>query len=271
MYLVDAAPTAPETLHLTTTAAYRAQGFVHVPRVLTGEEVNDFLADAQRLLDREDKLSWDDDGGQVMDWVADPELKSDAMRDLALHPRVTVLAERLAGVPLRLFKTELLRKRAGDSTATPAHVDAMAFPFRGAPVTLTAWVALTDVPVEKGCMTFIPGTHLLLEDWAVLGDVGWQPLAGRPELAWQPRVTVPIRAGDVTFHHEKTVHMAGDNRTATDRISLTTVYMDAESTFAPETIDMRLDGDLSGLGPDVMRKMTSGQAMDGERFPILSR
>jgi phytanoyl-CoA hydroxylase len=255
---------------MTDIAAYRAQGFVHVPRVLTEEEVDDLLADAQRLLDREEKLSWDDGGGQVMEWVADPELKSEPMRALALHSRVTAIAERLAGVPLRLFKTELLRKRAGDSTATPAHVDAIAFPFRGAPVTLTAWVALTDVPVESGCMTFIPGSHLVLEDRADLADVGWQPLADLPELAWQPRVTVPIRAGDVTFHHEKIVHMAGDNRATADRISLTTVYMDAGATFAPETIDMALHGDLSGLGPDVMREMTSGQAMDGDRFPRLS-
>jgi phytanoyl-CoA hydroxylase len=258
-----------ETLSTTTIAAYRAQGFVHVPGVLTREEVDDLLAAARHQLDREEKLSWDDDGGTVMDWVADPELKSDAMRALALHPQVTAIAECLAGVPLRLFKTELLRKRAGVSTGTPAHVDAVAFPFRGAPVTITAWVALTDVPVESGCMTFIPGTHLVLEG-AELAEVGWQPLASLPELAWQPRVTVPIRAGDVTFHHEKTVHLAGGNRAATDRISLATVYMDAEATFAPETIAMNLDGDMSGLGPDTMRKMTPGQAMDGDRFPRVS-
>jgi phytanoyl-CoA hydroxylase len=38
---------------------------------------------------------------------------------------------------------------------TPYRVDEPAFPVRGAPVTLTAWVALVDVPVEKSCLTFL--------------------------------------------------------------------------------------------------------------------
>jgi phytanoyl-CoA hydroxylase len=260
--------TTAASLPVETVASYRAQGFVHIPRVLDQEEVAGYLADARAQLDREEKLSWDD-GGNVMEWVADPELTSAAMRDLALHPRVAAIAERLAGAPLRLFKTELLRKRGGDSTETPAHIDAMAFPFRGAPVTLTAWVALTDVPVERGCMAFLPGSHLLMEDLDP-ASAGWQPFEHVPELTWRPRVSVPLRAGDVTFHHDRTVHLAGANRTDVDRISLTSVYMDAAATFAPELINLDLQGDFSGLGPDVMRTMRSGQAMDGQRFPLLT-
>lgn len=259
------------TITVEAIAGYRAQGFVHIPAVLTPEEVEEFRADAREQLDRENKLQWDEDGGNVMEWVADPELKSRAMRRLALHPQVAAIAERLAGVPLRLFKTELLRKRPGDSAGTPPHIDAVAFPFRGAPVTLTAWVALTDVPVERGCMSFLPTSQLVVE--ADQAQVGWDPLASLPELAWRPRVVVPLRAGDVTFHHEQTVHLAGANLTDVDRISLTTVYMDAGATFAPERINLGLDGDigdLTGLGPDVMRSMAPGQPMDGERFPRLS-
>jgi phytanoyl-CoA hydroxylase len=261
------AVTTAENLAVETVARYRADGFVHVPQVLTPEEIDSYLTDARAQLDREEKLSWDD-GGNVMEWVADPELKSQPMRKLALHPRVTAIAERLAGGPLRLFKTELLRKRGGDSTGTPGHIDAMAFPFRGAPVTLTAWVALTDVPVERGCMTFLPGSHLVMENQEDLAAAGWQPLEHVPELTWRPRVTVPVRAGDVTFHHDRTVHLAGANQTETDRISLTTVYMDASATFAPEVINLDLEGDISGLGPDVMKTMRSGQPMDGDRFPL---
>jgi phytanoyl-CoA hydroxylase len=128
----------------------------------------------------------------------------------------------------------------------------------------------TDVPVERGCMSFLPTSQLVVEGQAELAQVGWDPLASLPELAWRPRVVVPLRAGDVTFHHEQTVHLAGANLTDADRISLTTVYMDAGATFAPERIGLDLAGDLSGLGPDVMRSMTPGRPMDGERFPLLS-
>jgi phytanoyl-CoA hydroxylase len=72
-----------------------------------------------------------------------------------LHPRVAAVAKRLAGSALRLFKSELLLKRAKGAAMTPYRVDEPAFPVRGAPVTLTAWVALVDVPVEKSCLTFL--------------------------------------------------------------------------------------------------------------------
>lgn len=261
--VAEAPPTA-------ATASYRSQGYVHVAGVLTLEEIGEFRTEALAQLDRQEKQRWDGDYGNVMEWVADPELKSPAMRRLALHPAISAIAEQLAGRPLRLFKTELLRKRAGDSAATPAHLDAPAFPFQDSPVTLTAWVALTDVPVERGCLAFLPGSQLLLERVSDLTQLSWDVLADLPELVWHPRVAVPIRAGDVTFHHERTVHLAGANVTDMDRLSLTTVYMDAQATFAPGRIGVDQLSDLSGLGPDVMQSMAPGQPMDGDRFPRLS-
>jgi phytanoyl-CoA hydroxylase len=84
-------------------------------------------------------------------------------------------------------------------------------------------------------------------------------------------VTVPVRAGGVTFHHDRTVHMAGANRTEDTRVSLATVYMDAGATFAPGAMASYLQGDSTGLGPGVMQDMQPGQPMDGERFPRVGR
>jgi hypothetical protein len=91
--------------------------------VLDAAEITGCLAEAKALLAREKKVSWDDAGGNVMDWIADPEIKGEAMRRLALHPKITGIAERLAGIPLRLFKSELLLKRDKGSASTPFHVD----------------------------------------------------------------------------------------------------------------------------------------------------
>ncbi|RDI42775.1 phytanoyl-CoA dioxygenase PhyH [Nocardia mexicana] len=250
--------TTPQTLSLELVDRYRNRGYVHLPRVLDATEVRECRADAEELLDRQPKISWDDDAdGNVMDWVADPQTMSASMRRLALHPGITAIAEQLAGRPLRMFKSELLRKRTTGSTTTPLHIDDPAFPIDGAPVTLTAWVALVDVPVERGCMSFIPGSHR----WPGGTPRDFtDPFDARPELRWWPRVTVPLRAGDCTFHHSALVHMAGANATDDVRISLATVYMDAEATYRPSSESPYQD-DVSEIEP--------GRPMDLERYPLV--
>ncbi|MGW0161175.1 phytanoyl-CoA dioxygenase family protein [Mycobacterium sp. NPDC003323] len=96
-------------------------------------------------------------------------------------------------------------------------------------MTLTAWVALTDVPAEQGCLQFLTASHE--EHGAPIdGDL----LDARPELRWRPRVSVPLRAGDCTFHHCWLVHGAGPNLTDHVRLSLATVYVDAASRYRPD-------------------------------------
>ncbi len=240
-------------------ARYRDQGFIHILQVLTEEEVKEFLADSLEQLAREEKVSWDRADGNVMDWVTHADRKSDAMRRLALHPRITGIAEQLAGEPLRMFKSELLRKGTYASAITPIHTDAPAIPFAGKSVGLTAWVALTDVPVERGCMTFIPGSHLRSETAVTDTEAKESLFVCPPGLVWEPRVTVPLRAGDCTFHHERVVHMAGANQADEPRVSLATVYMDADATFEPTTL---VPDDLGGMQP--------GQPLNDEwLFPLI--
>ncbi|MBF6328479.1 phytanoyl-CoA dioxygenase family protein [Nocardia transvalensis] len=254
--------TTTETITVQTfsdeaVARYRTEGYLHVQNVLTEEEVGEFLADAREQLDRaNDNAYWDHpDGGKVMDWVVEPERKSELMRRLALHPGITGIAERLAGRPLRMFKSELLRKRRTGGAPTPLHLDEPAFPIGGAPVTLTAWVALVDVPVERGCLTFIPGSHHWPDGEEPTFD---DPFERRPGLRWRPRVTVPLRAGDCTFHHARLIHLAGTNETDVDRISLTSVYMDADAVFRPR----------QGSGyQDHVPDLEPGQPLNTDRYP----
>ncbi|NNH68860.1 phytanoyl-CoA dioxygenase family protein [Nocardia uniformis] len=257
---------APQNLSAEIVEQYRSQGFVHIPKVLTAPEIQRYLSDARVLLDREHKVSWDDGEGNVMDWVADPETKSAVMRTLALHPRITGIAELLAGQQLRMFKSELLLKRSTGASPTPFHFDDFAFPIAGRAVTLTAWVALVDVPVERGCLTFVPGSHIwpeateseaTAESNPAAAEL-WDPFDVFPELVWRPRVAVPIRAGDCTFHHSRLVHAAGTNATATPRISLTSVYMDAAAVYQPSAGNGYQD-EVVGVEP--------GAPLDTDRYP----
>jgi phytanoyl-CoA hydroxylase len=241
-------------------ARYHRDGFLHVPGLLDDTEVAAFLADARRMLSREEATHWGDGDDTILDFVEHSQTKSDGQRTLALHPRICAVARRLAGRPMRLFKMELLDKRAGRSLPTEAHFDEFAFPFAGAPVSLTAWIALVDVPAERGCLTFVPGSHLLPPPRRE--SDAWEGYR-RPEVVWMPRVTVPVRAGDCTFHHARVVHSAGGNATAEPRISATAVYMDAEAVYRPTGND-HID-DLGGAAADLI----AGRPMAGPRFPLI--
>lgn len=239
---------------------YHRDGFLHVPGLLNDTEVVGFLADARQVLGREEATHWGNGDGTILDFVEHSETKSDGQRTLALHPRICAVARRLAGVPMRLFKMELLHKRAGRSLPTEAHFDEFAFPIAGAAVSLTAWIALVDVPAERGCLTFVPGSHLLPPPRRE--SDAWEGYR-RSEVVWMPRVTVPVRAGDCTFHHARVVHSAGGNMTDEPRISATAVYMDAEAVYRPTGND-DID-DLGGAAADLL----PGRPMDGPRFPLI--
>lgn len=235
---------------------YHRDGYLHVRNVVDPAELAEFLADARTQLDRQHTVDWGAEGGNVMDWVVEPERNSEPMRRLALHPGITGIAERLAGRPLRLYKSELLRKAASGSAPTPLHADDPAFPLEADPVTLTAWVALVDVPVERGCMTFVAGAHRWPD--GVIPQFQ-DPFAANPEARWAPRVTVPIRAGDCTFHSSRLIHSAGANTTDIARISLATVYMDAAAIYRPNP-------DITYYDPIPDRE--PGQVLDSDRYPL---
>jgi phytanoyl-CoA hydroxylase len=227
--------TTPDLVPAATVDAYRRDGYVHVPGVLTPEEVAEAGRACRRQFEGGPEESWDGDGGNVMEWVTNSGDSSPVMLGIALHPRITRIAERLAGTSLRLFKSETIRKRVGDSSGTPLHYDAPVFPFEGEPATLTAWVALVDVTVERGCMSFLPGSQAAAAG-TLFTEYDGYPYVPGPELDWAPRVAVPLRAGDCTFHDARTAHMAGANLTDAQRFSVASVYFDAATRYAPSPL-----------------------------------
>jgi phytanoyl-CoA hydroxylase len=77
-----------------------------------------------------------------------------------------------------------------------------------------------------------------------------------PSLRWIQRITVPLKAGDCTFHSSYTGHMALPNRTSLARLAHVNIYMDAAT---------RYDGK-----PHVVTEplgLSAGDPLDGEMFP----
>ena len=246
--------TTADTLSPDQIEHYRTHGFVHVPGILTADEAQRFRDAALGIYEARQGLS----SGDVFAQHVNVWREDDTVRDLTLHPNVAAVARRLAGVPLRLWHDQILVKKPHNNTPTEFHQDQPYWPHQDSPNPISAWIALCDVPVERGCMSFLPGSHKRTDlERQNLGDP--RSLFNIcPDLQWSPRVTVPLKAGDCTFHHGRCAHMANANDTDEPRVAHVVIYMDAAVRFDGK--DHVVTGDL-GLSP--------GDALDGELFPEL--
>lgn len=240
-----------------TVQSYRKQGFVHLPGVISKAEAARFYTaalDASNSIESFAKGKSEKVFTQLVNvWREDPILK-----ELTFHPNLAALAERLAGVALRLWHDHVLIKQPFNQAPTEFHQDQPYWPHNDAANRhcLSAWVALCDVPVEKGCMTFINESHrytgLRPQDLTDARDL----LQLCPDMVYMPRTTIPLRAGDCTFHSSWMAHMATPNFTADPRVAHIIIYMDADTTY-------------SGAGHPVTDPLhlEVGAPLTGEMFP----
>ncbi|MGW1056312.1 phytanoyl-CoA dioxygenase family protein [Streptomyces sp. NPDC002521] len=240
---------------------YRKNGYVHFPGILSRDEVAEYRAAAEELVRKEGPELWGPEEEVQVHYVANAWRKHDLLKKLALHPVITGLASALAEVPLRLYSSDILLKKPRRALPTLVHDDETGLPMSNASTTLSAWIALVDVPEERGCLSFMPGSHSRADsecqghmtsfaNFVNIKDI-W------PDYAWRPWTTVPVRAGDVTFHHCRTVHRAGVNDTDEARIGYGVVYMDAGATYLP------------GVQDEHLHHLRPGQALDGPDFPLI--
>jgi phytanoyl-CoA hydroxylase len=208
--------------------AYRANGFVHLRSVITRAEAFAWRVAATAASERLTAFS----DAPVFTQTVNVWREDEAMRRLTLERRIAQAATALAGVPLRLWHDQILIKLPNNQTPTEFHQDQPYWPHLDSPHPISCWIALGDVTVEAGCMSFIPGSQSYTELKAQnLGDHD-SLFSMAPELEWTPRVTIPLKAGDCTFHHGRCAHMAGPNRTPTPRVAHVAIFMDATTRFS---------------------------------------
>lgn len=252
-----ATPPAGSPLPAELVESYHRNGFVQLRGVLSAAEVERFATAARGVYERGRALNpADETFKQVVDvWREDPVL-----RDLTFHARLATAATELAGIPLRLWHDQLLMKKPHNQAPTEYHQDAPYWPHARARHSLSAWVALVDVPLERGCMSFLPGQQHRRDIRAVDLTDRTDLFEAAPDLVYAPRVTLPLRAGDVTFHHGYTPHTANANDTDEIRLAHVVAYVDREVGY---------DG-----SPHVCTdplNLTPGQPLPDDEFPPVPR
>lgn len=244
----------PSLVSAEQIAFYRENGFVRVPGIISRDEAAQFHQAALEF------ASGNDQGGHsaIFQQLVNVWTQNEALKNLTLHPNIAAAAKQLAGVPLRLWHDQLLIKKPHNNAATEFHQDQPYWPHRNSANPISCWIALCDVPVERGCMTFIPKsqgrTDLPMQN---LGDAH-SLFEICPDLMWEPRVTIPLKAGDCTFHHGRCAHMATPNFTDDPRVAYVVIFIDEDARYehAPHTV-------TKDLG------MQNGQRFDDELFPVV--
>ena len=77
------------------------------------------------------------------------------------------------------------------------------------------------------------------------------------------KVTLPLRAGDCTFHHGRTAHMANANTTGENRYGFAIIYLDATTTYTGT--NHVVTNPLRDAG-----SIREGDRIEGELFPLLA-
>ena len=205
-------------------------GVVKIPQIITSEEAAGYRQATMRILE-EMPVPKNGNYGRAFHQRVNVWREDEKMRKLTLHSNLTATATKIAGTPLRLWHDHILAKMPGLPVPTAFHQDLVKWPYDRRITALSAWIALQDTTVEMGCMSFLPKSHYLLEvaDIATSDQEGWR--REQPDIEWSSRITIPLQAGDCTFHHGMTFHTAGPNQSDQWRVAHVVIFIEAQATY----------------------------------------
>jgi phytanoyl-CoA hydroxylase len=223
------------------TLAYRSDGFVAVPGLLGGAEVEALRAEIVAIArgrrgpvagttSRED-LSDEDVIGNILA-LHMPHKISPLMRETMSHPRIVEIVEALVSPNLKSMQTMLFVKRAG-KPGQAWHQDEHYIATRDRSL-CGAWIALDDATIENGCMWMHPGSQRrgVLYPTKPHADARFDSADEAFGHGYQREDGVPVElnAGGVAFFNGYVLHRSLPNNAKSGfRRALVTHYMSAES------------------------------------------
>ena len=158
-------------------AQFHAQGFLVVENAFSAQEVQDGLDGLYRLLSGEvaefDGIHYERASAGMAVEELSPQQKQDYVRkfmhfvdydhrlhNLAHHPQLLTLVQRLIGDSPVLFQDMALLKPPRMGREKPWHQDHAYFRIDLEAKVVGCWIALDEATVENGCMVIAPGSHL---------------------------------------------------------------------------------------------------------------
>ncbi len=144
--------------------------------------------------------------------------------ELARQPQLLDRVASILGPDLLLWSAEFFIKAARSDRIVSWHQDLTYWGLGETDEEMTAWLALSDVSVESGCMRFVPGSHrqsiLPHRDTFADNNLLSRGQEVAVEVDERDAVNVQLQPGQVSFHHGRILHASGPNRSDQDRVGL---------------------------------------------------
>jgi ectoine hydroxylase-related dioxygenase (phytanoyl-CoA dioxygenase family) len=148
--------------------------------------------------------------------------------ELVRHPRILDAVEDLIGPDILCWTTNFFIKEPRDPAFVSWHQDSTYWGLDPHDV-VTAWVALSDAPVESGAMKFLPGSHgraqIPHRETFHKDNLLTRGQEVAVEVDERQAIDVTLRAGEMSLHHIRLVHGSKPNTTGDRRIGLAIRYI----------------------------------------------
>ena len=170
--------------------------------------------------DHFDLAGADDDGTPpALEQILNPAHYAPEFKGLKCAQGALSIATQLLGPGTESQGDHAILKPAGRGAATPWHQDESYWNPTLSYNALSVWMPLQEATLENGCMHFIPGSHRfeVLPHHPINHDPRVHGLEVNEPVDERLAVACPLVAGGATFHLARTLHYAGENRTAMPR------------------------------------------------------
>ncbi len=171
--------------------------------------------------------------------------------DLVMHPRLADAIEDIIGPDIVCWGSSFFTKKAHDPRFISWHQDSTYYGLEP-PESITAWVAFTRANAESGCMKILPGTHrgeAILPHEETYDE---KNLLSRGQtirdLDISTAVDMPLAPGQMSIHHNKTIHSSEPNNADWPRVGFAIHF--ANSSVRQAQFDNPLAIHIRGDDPD---------------------
>ena len=244
----------PYTVTNSQCLDFRKNGFIKLPNVLSSGAVARLRQELLQLLRQtfNPKTNIHNNNRFLsleMMWLQNTLIKS-----YVLSPRIAKISADLLGVKsVRLYHDNALAKEPGCGR-TPWHCDDDHFPLATQDV-VTAWIPAQPIPTVMGPLAFATPLsifeHVKDIDFNKFDTSYDKQIA---EVFKSNNITIedsPFEMGEVSFHHNRSFHTAGRNKTTRSRVVLANTYFadGARVVDQPTMVSGDWQKFIPGVGP----------------------
>ncbi|MEM7214130.1 MAG: phytanoyl-CoA dioxygenase family protein [Pseudomonadota bacterium] len=208
---------------------FRQNGFVSGLPVFTREKA----ADLRNQIEALEATQSEGAGGYELNqfFRVNGHVVIPLLAEIARTPAILDAVESVLGSNLLAWSVELFIKEPHSNKTVTWHQDITYWGMGETDDEVTAWLALSNVSIEAGCMRFIPGSHKnkIVEHEDTFSEDNLlsrgQEIAGIDESKAQHG---PLKPGEMSLHHGRCFHASGANGSDDRRIGMAIRYVTPE-------------------------------------------